>query len=236
MYTLESQSIIIIMKGVSNMSKLRVPTPEEIAAATPEEKELYIKYVLETLQNDSQQAVKKVLDRINIPDDWDSLDEFAEWYRDAGYPILPPADTKIYVGDCSYSTIVFRKGRFQAEFYLVAPNSSTKLHTHNHASKFVVLAGSMEGYKTDPTDFVRVGKRYSPAGKDDVDPDFGIIGQTDYAGDLHGLRTLEHGVTFFNLEMWPEDIVPTSALVEYEGPSMGPEHEKIMIALKQATK
>lgn len=199
---------------------------------TPEQ----IEFNMQTQQKHAQLGVKLVLDRINIPDDWNSLEEFTEWFKAAGYPILPPADTRVYVSDISYSTIVFRRGRFQAELYFVAPNAATNVHTHNHSSKFIILAGSSEGYYDDPEDFIRVGKRSLPPGKDDVDPDFSITGLTCHVGDNHGFRTLEYGLVFFNLEMWPEDIVPTSALVEFEGPAMGPKHETMMQDFKHTKK
>jgi hypothetical protein len=96
-----------------------------------------------------------------------------------------------------------------------------------------MLAVAMEGYHNDPNKHVRIGKRATPEGKDDIDPDFGIFGQSIEVGQNHGIRTLEHGVSFFNLEMWPETLVPTSALIEYEGPPIGPTHEKIREELKQ---
>jgi hypothetical protein len=176
---------------------------------------------------ESSQSLQKIYMRAKIPDDWNNLDEFSNWYRSSGYPILPPADTKVYVGDITYSTVVFRKGRFQVELYMVAPNSTSGVHTHNHESRFLHLAGSMEGYADDPNDSIRIGKQGPSIMKDGVDPDFGMFSPSSKIGEMHGLRTHEHGCVFFNFEMWPEDIEPTSALVQFVGPSTGPKHDEI---------
>ena len=185
------------------------------------------------LQDESQAALRKQLDRIKIPNDWDSLEDFATWYRDAGFPLMPPYDTKVYVSDITYSTIVFRRGKYQAELYFVAPNSEIAMHTHDHESMFVLLAGSMEGYREGGSGTSRLGKRYTGDGVDGVDPDYGTFADISVIGENHGLRTLEHGCAFYNLERWAENIVPTSAIEAYIGEPMGPIHEAVMKEYKK---
>ena len=176
----------------------------------------------------SKSATKQILNRIQIPDDWASLDEFAAWYRNAGFPILPPQDSKINIAEITYSLIVFRKGRFQVELYLVAPNSSNGLHTHPHASKFVHCAGAGEGFTE--TETIALGQNVPAESPDEIDRDFGIFAPSTVAYEKHGLRTSNRGIAFFNIEMWPDDgSTPTSALIEFIGKSMGPLHDEIII-------
>jgi hypothetical protein len=174
-------------------------------------------------------GTKQILNRIQIPNDWSSLDEFATWYRNAGFPILPLQDSCINMADITYSLIVFRKGRFQVELYLVAPNSDNGLHTHPHASKFVHCAGAGEGY--NETETIALGQNVPAESPDEIDKDFGLFAPSTVAYEKHGLRTSNRGVAFFNIEMWPDDgSTPTSALIEFIGKSVGPMHDEIKSA------
>ena len=56
---------------------------------------------------------------------WNSVEEFAEWYVENNHPFKPPTTDPIYVTKMSYSTVIFRKDRFQIELFHIAPNSST---------------------------------------------------------------------------------------------------------------
>lgn len=175
------------------------------------------------------QHVQATTDRIKIPDTWNNIDDFAQWYRAAGFPILPPADTKVYVTDMSYSTIVFRKGPFQVEMYLMAPDQKALPHSHNHESKFVFLAGDIIGTDHNSCEY-KLGSYSPPKDHDGPDPDCGIVSRTTTGvNQTHGIRTLSRGGVFFNIEMWPDPIIPqTSAAVEYNGPSMGPMHKNLV--------
>jgi hypothetical protein len=57
-----------------------------------------------------------------IPETWNSLEEFAHWFKDNGYPMRVPANMQVYITDNSYSCVTFRQSIYQVELYLVAPN------------------------------------------------------------------------------------------------------------------
>jgi hypothetical protein len=42
---------------------------------------------------------------------WNTIEEFAQWYKDNGFPIRPPFEDPVYVTDISYSYVLFREGR-----------------------------------------------------------------------------------------------------------------------------
>jgi mannose-6-phosphate isomerase-like protein (cupin superfamily) len=153
------------------------------------------------------QHVQATTDRINIPDTWNNIDDFAQWYRAAGFPILPPADTKVYVTDMSYSTIVFRKGPFQVEMYLMAPDQQALPHSHNHESKFVFLAGDIIATDSNSREF-KLGSYGRPRDHDRPDPDCGLIAKAIRVDHTHAIRTLSRGGVFFNIEMWPNPTIP----------------------------
>jgi hypothetical protein len=72
-----------------------------------------------------------------VPDTWDTLEDFAHWFKDHGYPMRVPANMQIYVTDSTYSCVVFRQDVYQAELYLVAPNIIG--HKHSHDFEYISL-------------------------------------------------------------------------------------------------
>lgn len=95
---------------------------------------------------------------------WNSVEEFAEWYRDNKHPFKPPTTDPIYVTHMSYSTVIFRKDRFQVELFHISPNSSTTtLEAPGIEQCVIFLNGQITTYKDgavvlDSTDVYETAK------------------------------------------------------------------------------
>jgi hypothetical protein len=81
---------------------------------------------------------------------WNSVEEFAEWYVENNHPFKPPTTDPIYVTKLSYSTVIFRKDRFQVELLHIAPNSSiTTLVAPGIDQCTIFLNGQITAYKDE---------------------------------------------------------------------------------------
>ena len=65
-----------------------------------------------------------------VPSSWENLEQFALWYKRNSMPIRIPADSRVYVTEQTYSTVLFRQGRFQAEMYFAHPDTISTKHSH----------------------------------------------------------------------------------------------------------
>lgn len=68
--------------------------------------------------------------RLHIPETWESVKEFADWYIDSGLPIRFPEENEVFCSDDATGTCLFRHKRFQVELYLIHPRPKVPLHSH----------------------------------------------------------------------------------------------------------
>ena len=65
-----------------------------------------------------------------IPDTWNNVEEFADWWLRAGMPIKFQKGSEVFLSDDATSIALFRKGRFQVELYLIHPCPKVPKHEH----------------------------------------------------------------------------------------------------------
>ena len=65
-----------------------------------------------------------------IPDTWDNVEEFANWWISSGMPMMIPAGAEVFLSDDATAVALFRKGRFQVELYLIHPLPKVPSHGH----------------------------------------------------------------------------------------------------------
>jgi hypothetical protein len=148
---------------------------------------------------------------------WTTLQQFAEWYKTNNYPHNPPADAKLYQTDVSSSICVFRQGRFQVEFYIARPNFVSSKHYHNFEQAIIPMGGTGRG---------RRGTNLSEESDWKTINQF-IVGKILPINYWHQIESFDLGLYFYNCQMWPEEVTPTSAVVSYIGASLGPIHDLI---------
>ena len=61
---------------------------------------------------------------------WNTVDEFAKWYEDSGFPIRPPQDNAIFRTNNASALVLYREEQFQAELYIADANDITPEHSH----------------------------------------------------------------------------------------------------------
>ncbi len=67
---------------------------------------------------------------LTIPDTWENVQEFADWWMAVGMPMLPPSKPEVFLSDDATAVSIFRHGRFQVELYLIHPRPKVPEHEH----------------------------------------------------------------------------------------------------------
>jgi hypothetical protein len=67
---------------------------------------------------------------MQIPDGWENVKDFAEWWMKSGMPMLFPSRPEVFLSDDATAICLFRKGRFQVELYLIHPTPIVPEHEH----------------------------------------------------------------------------------------------------------
>lgn len=68
--------------------------------------------------------------KLNVPETWGNVKEFADWWINSGMPIYFNGIPEVYISDDATSVHLFRKNRFQVELYLVHPKPLINVHEH----------------------------------------------------------------------------------------------------------
>ena len=154
---------------------------------------------------------------------WSTVEEFRDWYMSNGMPLRPPFKNPVFHTDNAMSLCMFRQGQFQVELYLTEPYSTSPKHTHPGVdSAFVYLAGNiqfnLEG-RENPD--VQQWQKPSPEGY------HMLLGKTVSSPDgiPHWLKIGPEGGAFLSFEHW-KDRDPVSVTVNWEGETVGSEHDK----------
>ena len=156
-----------------------------------------------------------------LPNTWKSLKDFAIWYKQNNYPQLPPKIPQVYQTDVSLSVCVFRHGPFQVEFYIAKPGFTSSKHYHPFEQVIIFMGGSGKGRRGLNLNEETVWWYMNP-------PETGKISEVLMPNQWHQICSLEHGLYFYNCQLWPEKTNLTSAVVEYNGDSLGPIHNQII--------
>lgn len=158
---------------------------------------------------------------------WNTVEEFAEWYKETGFPFRPPQNNSIYRTNNASAVVLWRQGRFQAELYIADANQDTPEHSHPGVES-VIMYLSGDGNTTINSKEVADPKPFwDIINEDGTSVLFKQSVRVD-PKDTHGLTTGDRGFAFLSLEMWPEDIETTSVTVHWEGETTGDLHVKQM--------
>jgi len=154
---------------------------------------------------------------------WNTVKEFADWYVSNNYPLRPPFDSPVYTTSISYSYILYREGQYQAELYLVKPNSTSPEHSHPGVENIVMIlggnvGGTVDGKVQDNTALAL------QANADGTSKLFGCFGQTLTQTSKHSLTTGVTGGAFISFEKWPEGVKPYSVTENWEGTAIDNNH------------
>jgi len=158
---------------------------------------------------------------------WETLEEFANWYKDNGFPIRPPFEDPVYITDISYSYVLYREGQYQAELYLVRPNTSSPDHSHPGIENIVMVWGgdvstSQNGKFTDLSEY------YKEPSSNGTNKLFGMQSEKLTDNGFHALFAGNKGGAFLSLEKWPKDKKMTSVTIEWDGDAVDSSHAELI--------
>jgi hypothetical protein len=163
---------------------------------------------------------------MNLPESWTDLKEFALWYKLNNFPNLFPENKPIYETDVSISIPVFRYKNYQVEFYIAKPGFISSKHFHPFEQLIIIVGGSGYGRKGTLLD---ENPKWMNANSFSSDKSFNIKNfNVTGIGQWHQIRTIDQGLYFYNCQFWPDPNLMSSAVVEYQGDSLGPIHDTII--------
>jgi hypothetical protein len=156
---------------------------------------------------------------MNIPDTWNSLNEFANWYKLNDYPQMDSVHF-IHQTDVSLSITLFRHKCYQVEFYIAKPNFLSSKHYHPFEQLIIFMGGNGQGRRgvniDEETTWVSLNNH--------------VVGQIQpvlKTTEWHQIKSEQNGLYFYNCQRWPNENMMSSAVVEYNGISLGPMHDRI---------
>lgn len=154
--------------------------------------------------------------KLRIPETWDTIEEFVDWYVAAGKPIIPPWDAFTVRTDDATAMAIFRKGVYQVELYIIHPGYNIPVHAHPNME---VITMTMGGGTV-------CGERRPMFG---TSQNYGRTSKI-VPGEWHGGKPTEGGTGFMILsfEKFLNGTMPTSAALQWEGPTAGPIHDRLL--------
>lgn len=165
---------------------------------------------------------KEYFAHIEIPDTWETIEDFTNWYLDAKLPLMIPWNAKIICSDDATAVCLFRKGAFQVELYLVHPQQYVPLHEHPDMEVITMFLGGGDPSKIKP-----------PVPDDtafNLHEGWGVMAPKLEVGEAHGghIATIDkNGYVLLAFQRW-DNGNPLSAAVQWKGDTAGPKQEKMI--------
>ena len=166
---------------------------------------------------------------IIVPETWDSLNSFAQWFKENDFPMRVPANMQIYITDNSYSCVVFRQNVYQAELYMIAPNKVWHKHSHDFEHLWIIIWGRVL-WQTQHNPIGNVTNPI-PIGlwKNESHPDSGKIWENLLRWEWHNIDTFNQGCLMYVLQRWDSEEDMTSAIIWYIWEPMWPIHKEVLL-------
>jgi len=142
-----------------------------------------------------------------------SVREFAERYKQLGYPHNPALMRQVFLTDVSTSVLVWAEGEFLVEHYLMHPLIEVVPHSHPFESVTVHIAGKL------------LGRREGVIGQWLTDEHSGHISRTIAPGAWHAFLTGDTGAVMYVVSRWDDPQERDSATRKYIGEPLGPRHQ-----------
>jgi hypothetical protein len=159
---------------------------------------------------------EKQYPNLAVPDTWDTLEDFANWWMSSGKPLLIPFDAITVRTDDATAMSVFRKGEYQVEFYIIHAGESIPPHSHPGLEVITILGG---GSVTAPEGAMGMGIHSGKMSEPLIEPYYHGGKETSYS----------NGFILYSFERWLNGRKPTSAALQWKGPTAGPIHDALLM-------
>ena len=153
---------------------------------------------------------------IKIPDTWETIEDFTNWYLDQRMPLMIPWNAEVIRTDDATAICVFRKAPYQVELYLIHPGLEVQRHAHPGMD---VISRGLGGGSGDTRSVMGTSTGW------------GDISENLKNGEFHGgspplVESMGFGLLSF--EKWPNDVPMTSAAIHWHGKTSGPTHDALI--------
>jgi hypothetical protein len=143
------------------------------------------------------------LKKLEIPDSWEDVEAFCDWYMENNMPIKLPNHPEVFLSDDATSVCLFRHGQFQVEIYLIYPDPKVPVHEH------------------PDVDVIKMR----------LVNDTASTSETLTNGQSHGvglrLEGEKKGFPLFAIQHWKKDL-PTTVAARWKGRTVGPIQEALI--------
>ena len=148
--------------------------------------------------------IKEIYKDLVIPETWDTLEDFVDWYMlEAKMPLLVPQDAEIVVSDDAVAISLFKKGPYQVELYLLYPDYDILQHCHPDLEVIVVDLG---------------GCKFTPKSHFNTSVAWGYVWEKLLPGNYHGNEHIrEYGGVNLAFEKWIDTSKQFSAASNWKG-------------------
>lgn len=153
---------------------------------------------------------------LHIPEDWDTLEDFVNWFMESKIPIMIPWNATVIRSDDAVAICIFRKGQYQVEFYLEYPEMYIRRHAHPRMEVITMDLG---------------GGGMSPRNENNTSRVWGDAYTKLPAGEFHGGDTgsiLSNGFCTLAFQKWEDPTEMTSAAIQWKGEIQGPIQEELI--------
>jgi hypothetical protein len=140
-------------------------------------------------------------------ENWQSLEEFKDWYSSFNLPLAMPSNFEVYESDDALSFPLFRYKNFQVELYVLYNPIEVPAHSHPYVE---VIQSS----------FNKTGIQYSP--------------KLVYP-ETHGSATFkevfdacDNRLLLLTFEKWPINTRPSTIAAVWKGVTAGPKQEALI--------
>lgn len=149
------------------------------------------------------------LPKIQIPDTWESVEEFCNWYLDNNLPIYYDKPPEIFLSDDATAFCMFKKGQYQVEMYLIHPVPNVNLHEHPGVQVIKVRINNAENgqMSCDTSETLQNGKAHG-------------------GGFIPEAASI--GFPLLAIQKWDDGIEPTTVAAQWRGRTVGPLQEALI--------
>lgn len=156
---------------------------------------------------------------IVTPDDWNSLEDFVDWYCNQRMPMMIPWNANVIRSDDAVAICLFRKGHYQVEFYIEYPQMYIYKHSH---PRMEVITMTMGG-----------GGTWLPESdsKTNTSHTWGGLTNKLTNGNYHGGDSQSgtgNGFVILAFQRWENPEEMTSAAVQWKGELQGEWQSKLI--------
>lgn len=153
---------------------------------------------------------------IEIPESWDTIEDFTNWYLDQRMPLMIPWDAEVIRTDDATAICIFRRPPYQVELYLIHPGLTVQRHAHPGMD---VITMTLGGGKIDTKSITGTSTSW------------GDISENLKNGEFHGGQVAlreSMGFALMSFEKWPDDVPMSSAAIHWQGKTAGPIHDALI--------